>query len=1081
LIGILFALSVYMAKNKFLSFLKFLSVSSLSCSTALAQNANYEFYKQQQSYLSQNRTNQEKLSPFQNPNLFKNSDEVEKFISSVSSERYIYKYDSTKNEVLVYDQSKKNDLVSILPMSTREDILSYRPSKFKERLKTLSRDMYLAGKGGVRHTAVNLPMEVSIFYMAIGSVSAFNLFSNAGQNPAALKLFNDQQTSAVGMTSLFMFLASQNATSNMAQLFIKNPKWHIMLPYLSMTVGTMVQNYTSSLMTDPNIKACVNEWFGPLTKVEGASENPCDKAYEYFTLQKPWEFAPGLTSMIVSTIAASTVQYSASTAALAVEKQITSQVIKNEIRRDIAKVALLRFAGFINPGAVPYLAVSGAWLYLTKASNLAFFAALDHKIVHGITFAVKNLQESVSLPFIDTLKKTSDNLTNHLINQQKNNWSVKRNSDSCKKFKNGDCTGLYEDLVKLQDQMKIWRMANIAEVTETHHSWQTYLGDLLARYQASKEFYERFIAEAIKYKNEPNKENYLNRKYPFWGVSTSKTKYYDETYFTDPHLPESEQMLRTITVKDQVLKIFEARKQHAQRLIGEDLEFYNKIQDFFKNNYGSTENEKIKLGLGLDLVTKWLKQEKVKGRNYYADFLSIQDLISKLGSPAPQLEPGVGFIYAIGRSPKLNELYKNIDVSQDNSITRTRQFTSFSEVTFTNMICGPDLDKNELLIGETWGFQAKFTPPRITNLIDVVKNGDRFCSTRFPLPFFKSENSLPFVGPFTLNQNQKEALYQSPFEFLKYNLKLDLYNKNFESWWTEKTDRQLNTAFNSFQDKYISNIALLIKKLNQKENSSWNRSDTLANGTMINIFQELRMYLLVLGEILKSSAQNSNTNIASLVDENESLRIGRIPLTPAERQVNIPEVLKYQSRGSFLDFSNILDTFKNAEQKTPRNIVFKFQTQMEKHFAELNGLLQKVKVIEDGQQTKIIGNLDNNEFDVVIEKIENLSVNISEIYGVGSKRNSLDNGFPSFFNSEKLTVSTPMLSSVDDNTKLIVVKSLEFIQSLAYEVKTYGMIVNAVNWNSLNNLKETSDQSAKRKEKVDSIIKNMKTTNKVGG
>ena len=158
-----------------------------------------------------------------------------------------------------------------------------------------------------------------------------------------------------------------------------------------------MQNYTTSLMTDPNIKACMNEMFSLNLKVEDANQNPCDKAYDYFTLQKPWEFAPGLASMIVSTIAATTIQYAASTGSLALEKKITSQIIKNEVKRDLVKMSLVRFAGFMNPGAVPFMAATGVWLYLTKASNLAFFATLDHKIYNKVTFATKNLQESVSL------------------------------------------------------------------------------------------------------------------------------------------------------------------------------------------------------------------------------------------------------------------------------------------------------------------------------------------------------------------------------------------------------------------------------------------------------------------------------------------------------------------------------------------------------------------------------------------------------------------------------------------------------------------------------------------------------------
>ena len=646
------------------------------CNTALAANANLELYRTQKQYFSENRTVSEKANPYNNPNVFKNNDEVNKFINETSNDRFLFKFSEKTKEIEVYDKNKNNELVTLIPLSTKEDLQTYKPSRLKEKLALMSKNIYGASKNGVKHTVLNLPMEASVFYMALGSVSALYLFTNAAENPAALKIFNDQQTSAVGVTSLFMFLASQNATSNVAQLFIKNPNWHIMLPYLGMTVGSMVQNYTTSLLTDPNIKACMNEMFNLNLKAEDANQNPCDKAYEYFTLQKPWEFAPGLASMIVSTIAASTIQYAASTGTLALEKKITSQIIKNEVKRDLVKMSLVRFAGFMNPGAVPFMAATGVWLYLTKASNLAFFAALDHKIYNKVTFATKNLQESVSLPLVSTIKKTSHELFETIISQKNENWKIARTKKTCALNKNNDCSGMIELLDKFQNEMKVWRTSNITDITETHQSWQTYLGDLVARYLASKEFYSRFINEAKKYAIKDGTENLLERKYLFWGVKTEHTKYIDETFYTDPHLPESEQIIKVRVFIDRILELTKNFKPRYKNK--SDTYLIPAIKNYFVGNQLNSYEEKLKAAQGLIEVKKWLYDQRLNRiTEFQYIYMAINAEFKKLGPVDPKIHAGEGFISAVDRSQKLQDFYKNIDLKRDNSIFKFKKYETY--------------------------------------------------------------------------------------------------------------------------------------------------------------------------------------------------------------------------------------------------------------------------------------------------------------------------------------------------------------------------------------------------------------------
>ena len=1060
----------------------FLSILNLSVSLRAQnlQNGRVEFNQFQQKYFENNRSKSEKLNPFENPNQFKDNEEVDDFIKKTSSIRFRYVYDKTLNEVSVFDQLNGDELVSIFKLTTKENLQTYRPSQFKKRLEQMSSELYSAGKSGVKHTVLNLPIEVSIFYMAMGSVSAFYLFSNAGQNPAALNLFVNQQLSAVGLTSLFMFLASQNATSNIAQLIIKNPKWYTMLPYLSMTVGTMVQNYSTSIMTDPNIKACIGEMFGTHASVDGASDEPCDKAFEYFTLQKPWEFAPGLMSMLTTTALASAAQYSIAKTALTVESRVTSKLIKNETIKNITKVSLLRFAGFLNPGMIPFMAAEGIWLYLSKASNLQFFAALDHQISNSVTFAVKNLQESYSIPFVNSIKKTSDLLTLGLVNEKNNNWSIERNVQNCDKYKNADCSGFYENLISFKDQMRMWRMANLSEVIETHHSWETYLGDLVARYSVTKEFYRKFITEAKKYKLNPkNEENFLERYYPFWGVRTSLTKYYDETHITDPQLPESEQLKLVISVKENILNYLKNPRNREKLFPIHHGSNYSSIYEFFlekfENNNGATFEDRIRLGQGIGAFRDWINEKIKQGKGYYG-YNDLYELYKPIGSPNPQLNPGTGYIMAIERSPEINSLYQNIDLSRDNKLLSFSKYNSYSEVILRNMICGPNLQKNEPLIDETWGFSAHFTSPRITDFIDVVKDGNKYCdSTNLLLNQVDTKN-------INIKNNSKPGyLYSSPFDYLKRNLSRELYKESVDSWWKRNTEYEISKSFEKFQEMYNANIVKLLSKLMNPENSKWNRSNTVANGILLNTTQELRFYLIVLGEIIKDHFQKENKTfeLNSLVDKLESSKQSLIKLESDEFQVSIPEVIKYQARGSFLDLNSIFIQLNNHSLKTTStssNIRFLFQSNLEKQFAHLIGLLGLIHSSEKDGKYNISGNVTNDDFDKVIEEIENQIKTIAKMLDVQSKDDTIENNGYLQNSAEierKEVKNIKTFVNLNGSTKQIAVKALEYIQELAYEIKAYGMIINAVNMKSILNLKNQSEMDNKYKIKVNEILSNI--------
>jgi hypothetical protein len=951
-----------------------------------------------QDWVKNNRSLGERANPFKDPSTFKNEDEVQRFLDENSPNRYIYTTDKATNVVTVYDMTKQQDpIVGMFQMSTPQELQEFSPSRMKEKLMSTAKAVGKAGAGGVQHTVVSMRMEAAVFYTAMGAVSAFYMFNNFGANPAALQLNNDQQLSVLGGTSLFMFLASQNATSNIAQLAIKNKSWHVLLPYLGMTVGTMVQNYWVGLWTDPNVKACVKEWFGNVTKVDGAYEDPCEKAYEYFTAQKPWEFAPGLTSMMFTTAALAGAQSVAAKGVLRAEKAITEKVISSTVRRELAKKILIRVAGFINPASTPYLAATGLWLFLTKFSNLALFAGIDHKVSQTISFAVKNLQEGVSLPFLKTIQRTSDQLTQHIAYQKENGWNVRPTEKACAENKHADCSGFYEEINRFTDQMKSWRMSNAAEVMESQASWQTYLGKLVTNYNTSKEFYKYFIEQArvlVNLGEDPDDKKLLTRYYPFWGVQTTGTKEIDSTFFTDPHLPESEQFEFVQKFQRDMLAWVQSKQKNAANLHDSDKKFLETINKYFLNNKGDTPEAKLRLGFGIDAARRYAQQKFISGEQFQNMYTEVSKLLEQIPKASPKLYRGQGMIAAMERIPQIANGYKDLDVPWSHTMIRYRTMSDFY---LMSMLCGPDIEKGEPMISSLWGFPAKFTPPSIANTRADLSKADTICSG------FGTGNAdllynYPVVGPYRWSKTQTRATYNGPFDYLKFNLKPSLLGdakeKPFDNWWKSRTEAQMTASFNQFQELYKQNIAKLLEKLHQREISRWNLRGTAANGLMLNIFQELRVNLLILGEILKDSyALKTGRTLPE-----KYLAANALPAYALKNNLDsdIPEMLRAQIYGSYLDYDSLVKNYPKfgyrPKVQNSGGTVLKIQKDIELTFARMNGFLRQIQAVKKGEdQYEIHGKVNNFDIQKLAEDVEKLTENFSKMLGVfKAPQNSAD-------------------------------------------------------------------------------------------
>lgn len=1025
---------------------------ALACvtgSTAFSQLPQVHYSRHHENFIRENRTRSELLNPTQNPYQFKDSAEVSGFLNQIQDQQFEYKHNEANSTVEIFNKGNLQHAVAQIPITSRDELLSYRPSKLHERMKDAARSAYGAGRAGVKHTTLNLPVEATIFYMAIGSVVAFNMVSQYGSNPAGLSMFHDQQASAVGVTSLFLFLAAQNATSNVASVFITNPKWHVMLPYIGMIVGAMAQNYGSALMTDPNIKSCINQWFKGKTETD--SSYACDKAYEYFTLQKPWEYAPGITSMLISASIAGSTQFALSSAALAAERQLAKGMSAPALRQ-VARISMVRIAGFVNPGSVPFMTVSGIWLYLTKASNLAVFAHLDHQIVHGITFAVKNLQESAIIPFIHTIAKSQEQVSKLLEQQIINNWAESNVTSEARPAGRFDQSGLTAALEKLTEQLRTWRMSNIAKVTESHASWQKYLGDFVNRVKATEAYYERFVEESIGHNLKENSKSLspAEKIAPLWGIPARNIGRKDETYLSASHLVESEQILLATAVLKKVSAIFEQRVERSKVRAGEDYELLQKLQELIPNEPSLDLLVQLKLAKAIQLVQGWLKDQRAKGKTQYTDFPLVQDLLRYLGAFDPKLRPNEWLLAAVERTNKYQSFADKINLDSDKTFGKLSPNT-YADVLLWNLTCGAlKMSLRTSSTEEVWGFKIRFSAPTLFDRNFLQQNISKHCGTNISNHSQLIRNPVPNLTRIKTEQlsDFAKAIPPNVTDKLHLNLDTQLLQLGFSRWWELNTESEISRTFFDFQDKYVDLTEDFLKALQRNDNSNWNVSGVAANGLLVNIRQQLRLYLLVLNSIVQSEGQKQgHFSEIKVLSNSQTSQAGRsLPNANGIVRRAAP-ILQIQSFGSYTNYSEILKLYPIADMspdlKRRAIVKFDFESKIEDLFSKLEAHLKNFKVVTIDGKKRVLGPAQGTNQDQDMQELERVLEDLGVSMGVAKL--------------EKTDAETRAKAlTVSDSQKELIVFILEQIQSLGLELQTYTSIINAVNWNELN--KKHSDE-----------------------
>ncbi len=705
---------------------------------------------------------------------------------------------------LAQNQSQDQTPVVIHP-SSAEALRQQSPHKINEKLMNELKNIGLATRAGVSHSTIRLLPESAMFFGAMGSVVAVQAFRDYAQNPVAFKQFLEHQLSPVGAFSFWTFMASQGVTSNLLSMYLKNPKFQYMIPYLGMSVGFVAQSFVSEIVADPNVWACSKIMMGlekpglALTdkqKESGLSEDSCSAAHEHFILSKKVsQLAPGFASMMMASVGA------------AVAQKI---LIKGATEISGVDVAL-----WFVPGA---LEVKGLKIVLIDGLRIGLFVHIQSLIDRPVTLGWKNMVDSRLM-----MDSTVD-LSREMNQMKKKQWL-------------GSDQELKASMKDLHEKMQAWRMANLAEVYEAHSNWLEAIGQLTSMYSSSYSYYNAFINEIRNSRFNESKLKLLERASPFIGVVGKGVggKYADQ-YFTSPQLVEQYQ-LQTI---DQV--ILNSEKDllgpEAAGLTPVDKKEVQGILNFFK----SEDLWQITKGFAaLEKARSIAYQYWVNDRGYIA---FLNKMKKSLGNPQPAVLPGQGFNISYLLSPTNFETVKDTAYYRHVGTYTTEHITDFLMM---QMICGPDLEKRESSAIKTYmGFPSVFLPPQIKEAKDTFL----FCKSPFETP----SNNTIYNAEIKIGDKKYIGFPSYLIHESRASIVGDQKVSNFTNWWESKTETQMKKAFESFQKSYQQIVIKLIEEVFRTDQDRLNLSP-FANGTIKASAQEEKIYLSILQDLITPTAR----------------------------------------------------------------------------------------------------------------------------------------------------------------------------------------------------------------------------------
>lgn len=902
-----------------------------------------------------------------------------------------FNLDKEKQVVNVVNKNSKEVALEI-PLADTEKLKRFSPKSVNQMLLDHMGRMKKANKTAWEHSYKNLPTESAVFFMAMGAVVAGQLISNYAQNPMAMQQHLEHQMSPVGLMSFWAFMYSQGVTSNILAMYIKSPKFHHFIPYLGMTVGSFTQSYISVIASDPNVRACAQVLIGgkvtQAMKESGVSQDPCEKSYEHLVVgKKIMEFAPSIVSML------------ASSAISGVLQSVTTKAVLRLTGVDIGM--------WLVPGS---LQVKGIRVLLVKGLQISIFISIDHLIANHVIYAWKNLVDAADINTVN------ENLVKEISNQKRNQW-------------NANNANLNNALKDLKQKGAEWRMANMSEVYQAHQAWSDNLNNLTSMYNTSYNVYSQFVNALLDFRSNSDGVKILDRAYPFYGVVASGLKEgKEDLYHSFPNMIEPMQL---DTIKEVVAQIdanFANKSYEAMRFPKQ----YQAELKRIRNSLASDKNEVIAKGIEDLKLSLEVNVRNLRSNADSAYSTELSRILKALGKPRPLMEPGRGYLETFADAPSNIQSLKGTKFPKSSGQFMVAKITDYLT---GQMICGPDAEKGESSIKHTNGFAAQFLPP---SLIDGKDNFENICDVL--MPSVRTEHL--YTGKFRSNDGKD---YDGAIGYLKHKARSSIMSSPaaFEKWWADNTESQMQKAFTEYESSYSEVIGNMLEKLTREKSTVINRGP-LANGILLAIFQEARLNLIILGEILRDTAKVQKVKLPDdLFDRKQE---SPIKYSKYEQTGLTMPLLELIGRSRTFEFDRLSQPFTNVPdlkgvRQDPTGYRFLIQTEIDDAFIQLSNIIKQIKVVNENDTFKVTSTITNKQLEDEFENIQIKLTEMANLLGVGD-------------NAAQAKVQ---LSTSQNETALL---ALENLRGLGLELMSFGNIANSVNWNKIRQIEGQSSNQA---------------------
>jgi hypothetical protein len=604
---------------------------------------------------------------------------------------------------------------------------------------------------------------------------------------------------------------------------------------------------------------------------------------------------------------------------------------------------------------------------LLNGVNIAAFTAVQMKIEHYVSYAWKNYFDGKE--FIDI----NDDFVANIENQKKSQWK-------------SDTKDFNKNIKRFSKKMSEWRVNNLSEAYTANQAWSEFLNDLTSMYNASYNFYSTYLD------NLNGQDSLIDHTYPLFGViPKGLAPGHEDLYFVRPDRIERLQVETTNDVATWIRQNIQNGHYKKLGFSQYQSDLMAKLQAGLASDDIQTKGKAI-LELNSAITTY---STTVVGSMQLGD--ELRKIYSMLGTPKPMFEKGRGFAESMLLSPNTMTAYKDLKFDRYNGRFKTPKVTDFLVL---QMICGPDTSKGEKVISVVKGFPAKFSAPTI-GLANETK--DALC-------YGGASAALGNEHIY----NMPLSKYRTAPEYLRANMNPEV-SQNFIAWWEKGTETQMIEAFEGFSLSYKAVVNKLYNGLNQTQNSSWNRG-FISNGALIAVFQEIRLYSLILGEMLKDSYQSQNNK--NLPTEYYSTQSDpKITMTAADYMRSKKPLLGFLARGSHYDFNSLVGAQPNIDTHSLR-----VQKDLELLYAQMNGLIQKART----------RGVKSEEFQNQMKAIESQLSQFSSLLGINKE------------------APTPGLVTLGNDQKALAVTCLELLQSVSQELVMYGNMAGAATYSGGN-------------------------------